>query len=385
MNENNQKAYMNLKEIITTSVNSRASDIHFECFKDEGLIRHRIDGVLKPIKHLSHDQYSAICNEIKLMAEMDSHITNAVQDGRITFDDDPDKDLRVHLSPSVFGETVVIRILSRATPLLALEKQGFSNEQLEQIKRWMTKPYGLILVSGPTGSGKTTTLYSILDKLNKETIKIITIEDPVEYIIQGIVQIPINPKVGRTFPSTMRSVMRQDPDVIMVGEIRDLKTLQIIIQMALTGHLVFSSLHTQTASESIVRIHDIGVEPFLINNTLIGTISQRLARKLCEHCKEEHIPDDLQMETLGLSAGNYYRPKGCEKCGYSGYHGRMGIFEILEMNQEIKEMLLKECNEEELRELAIKQGMITMRQGGLEKAAQGITSIEEVMRVAGAS
>jgi len=383
MTENNQKAYINLKKIITDSINSRASDIHFQYFEDEGIIRHRIDGVLKPVGRRSLEHYNAICYEIKSMAEMDVQITHIAQDGRITFNDDPDKDLRVHVSPCVFGETVVIRILSKSTPLLALEKQGFSTEQLEQIKRWITKPHGLILVCGPTGSGKTTTLYSILDKLNKDSIKIITIEDPVEYTIRGIVQIPINPKVGRTFPSTMRSVVRQDPDVIMIGEIRDTETAQIIIQMALTGHLVFSTLHTQTATESIIRLRDIGVEPFLIDNTLIGTISQRLVRKLCEHCKEEHIPNDIEKEALGLSAEKYYRPRGCEKCGNGGYYGRMGIFEILEMNQEIKEMLLKECNTEQLRKLAIKQGMKTMRQDGLDKAARGITSIEEVIRVAG--
>jgi len=384
MDNNQEKIAREVAEVIKEAFTRGASDIHVECFETEALIRFRIDGVLRVFKKLPSDKYSDYRDNIKTMACMDLQERRVPQDGRIRLNiNDKNLDLRVSTVPCAFGESIVFRILDRSSIKLNIDQVGFNETQLGILKRWYSQPHGIILVTGPTGSGKTTVLYSILNTLNDESIKICSIEDPIEYTFPGINQIAISPKIGLTFSQSIRAVMRQDPDVILVGEIRDLQTSQMIIQTALTGHLALSTLHTNTATEGVIRMRDMGLEPFLIKDTLIGITSQRLVRKLCQHCREEYEPEALTLEYLGLSKQAFYRAKGCENCNNFGYRGRTAIYELFEWTNGCKNLLLRNCNDNELRRQAISEGMATLWQDGISKAVQGVTSLEEILRVIG--
>jgi len=286
----------------------------------------------------------------------------------------------------VHGENVVLRILDKANMTLGLDSLGFPKEELKQFEEILSQPYGIILVTGPTGSGKTTTLYSALQKLNKENINMMTVEDPVEYQFPRIRQVQINPKAGLTFATTLRSFLRQDPDIIMVGEIRDLETAQIAVQAALTGHLVLSTLHTNDAPTTFTRLVDMGIEPFLVSSSILGVLAQRLMRKVCGKCKEEYVPSPAVLETLQLkvkdvSGVKLFRGKGCQLCGNTGYKGRTGIYELLRVDISMQELILKKASADDIREAAIKRGLRTLRQAAIEKMLAGVTTPEEVARV----
>ena len=373
-----------VNSMISQAVGERASDIHIEPHEDEIVIRFRVDGVLRPVMTFPKSLHSLLTTRIKVMAGMNIAEKRLPQDGRIlTSVDGRDLDLRVSTLPTVYGEKVVMRILDRSDILIGLEKLGLLEDSLEKIKRLISTPYGLILVTGPTGSGKTTTLYSMLKELNSTERNIVTVEDPVEYQLEGVNQVQVNEKAGLTFSSILRSVLRQDPDIIMVGEIRDTETAEIAIRSALTGHLVLSTLHTNDAPSAIARLIDMGVEPYLVASSVIGVIAQRLARRVCEHCKEKKVVSESDIWSKeGIEPGTvYYAGKGCEECGYTGYRGRIGIFEIMIMSEEIQRLTVDHAPASQIRERAIKEGMITLREDGIRKIKGGITTPDEVIRV----
>lgn len=304
------------------------------------------------------------------------------QDGRIkgTYGGRP-IDIRVSTIPTVYGESIVMRLLDKESSFLTLEELGMDSETLKKYESLIHKPYGMILITGPTGSGKTTTLYASLDRINSPDKKIITIEEPVEYLMKGINQIQVKPKIGLTFASGLRHIVRQDPDVIMVGEIRDLETAGIAIHAALTGHLIFSTLHTNDAPGAMTRLMDMGVENYLVSSTLIGVVAQRLVRRICNSCKVEYrVPEELKKE-LRINQDILWRGTGCERCSNTGYRGRIGIFELLVVNDDIRNMIMAKATSRELKEKAISLGMKTLRQDGIEKVMKGITTAEEVLRV----
>ena len=373
-------AEQRLLGIIRSAVERRASDVHFEIYDDGPRIRLRIDGVLSEVEHPSGEEYRGLIAAIKTAANLELNEQPMLQDGRIQLDDGID--LRVSIVPCYRGEAVTMRILARSQVCLTLDRVGLTEEQHRTLERWITSPNGVVLVTGPTGSGKTTVLYSMLERVNEPSVKVCSIEDPIEYTFNGINQLAINPKAGITFASAARATLRQDPDIILVGEIRDRDTAYVIIQAALTGHLVFSTLHTNTAPHAVIRLRDIGVEPFLIKETVIGVTSQRLIRKLCVHCREEYEPEALAIERFGLPAGTYYRPVGCDQCA-GGYRGRVAVLELFEPSSACKEMMVRGCTEAELRSQAVSDGMVTMWQSAVAKAREGITSIEETTRVVG--
>jgi len=371
--------------ILTQAVRDRASDIHVEPDEDALRIRFRIDGILyeipPPPKHLE----LAVISRIKVLANMDIATTRIPQDGHFKRRiEGREVDARVSTIPTIYGENVVIRILNPATALLNLDELGFSPEALTQFEEMLSHPWGTILVTGPTGSGKTTTLYSALNRINTIEKNIITIEDPVEYRLNLIRQIQVNPKAGLTFANGLRSIVRQDPDIIMVGEIRDLETAEIAIQAALTGHLVFSTLHTNDAPGAITRLVDMGIEPFLVSGAVTGIVAQRLVRRICPKCKESYKPNKTLLQKLGLEKNKdyvFYRGKGCQQCKETGYKGRVGLFESLRISDEISELIVKEISSIAIKKRAEKEGMESLKRDGLSKALQGITSIEEVTRV----
>jgi len=376
--------FLNL--ILLQAIKARASDIHFEPFEREFKVRYRVDGILyemtPPPKHLA----LPITSRIKVMANLDISERRLPQDGRIDLvvGGNP-VDLRVSTLPTIFGESVVMRVLDRSVISLDLEEVGFSEAELESFRRLIKRPHGIILVTGPTGSGKTTTLYSALNELNSVEVKIITTEDPVEYEIEGLIQIPINPDIGVTFASCLRSILRHDPDIILVGEIRDLETAEIAIEASLTGHLVFSTLHTNDAPTAITRLIDLGVEPFLISATLEAVIAQRLVRKICPRCKTPYTPTPEMLMELGLKPDEvegrqFYYGKGCEFCNHTGYKGRTAIFETMMMNRELRELVAASKPTEIIRAKALEYGMHTLREAGIIKIFDGITTIEEVVR-----
>lgn len=372
--------------IILDAVENRASDIHFEWVTGKLRVRLRVDGCLRESTvPIPAEMQNQVITRLKIMAGMNEKETRVPQDGRIQINaKGKNYDLRVSVVPYATGESFVIRILFRQTGLFKLDQIVITPANLEKMKQWIKRPNGLIIASGPTGSGKTTLLYSMLEELNSPEIKITTVEDPVEYIIEGINQQPVRSDVGVTFARAIRSHLRQDPDVMMIGEIRDLETAQLEIQAALTGHLVLTSLHTNGAPETIRRLLDIGVEPFLVNSTLIGTVAQMLVRKICEHCKEEYKPESWVMDLLGQhKPKQFLRGKGCEKCHNTRYRGRIAIHEMLELDDPLRKLVSRDAGAAELRKQAIESGMITMRQDGIEKVKQGITTIEEVMQVCG--
>ena len=382
--DNRVKRLLNL--VLLQAIKDKASDIHFEPFEDEFKMRYRIDGVLyemiPPPRHMA----TPIVSRVKVMANLDIAERRLPQDGRIELvvNGEP-VDLRVAVLPTMFGESVVMRILDRGNVNLDLEKVGMRPDDLDTFRQLIHKPNGIVIVTGPTGSGKTTTLYSALAELNKTSEKILTAEDPVEYDIDGLMQVQINAEVGLTFAAALRSFLRQDPDIILVGETRDLTTAQIGVQASLTGHLVFTTLHTNDAPSSIARLLDLGLESFLITATIEGILAQRLVRKVCQRCKEAYTPteDELSMLMLtpeDLEGRSLYRGTGCDFCNQSGYKGRMGIFECMVMDDNIRDLIMKQASTQLIRNEARKRGMRTLRQGGLLALYEGLTTIEEVVK-----
>jgi len=368
--------------LISSAITERASDIHLEP-EDDGLhIRVRVDGLLRETAVLPKHLQSAVISRVKILSELDIADSRTPKDGRFRFTvNNREVDLRVSTFPTIYGENAVLRILDKSGGLMRLEDLGFTEEMLNQYRRATRRPYGLILVTGPTGSGKTTTLYATLAILNTQEKNIITIEDPVEYHLKMVRQSQVNPKAGLTFASGIRSILRQDPDIIMVGEIRDLETAQTAIQAALTGHLVLSTLHTNDAVGAIVRLLDMGVEPFLIASALVGVVAQRLVRSVCPRCKEPHAVPPHLLNSLGLGLQvTFHRGRGCHFCRDTGYRGRVGIFEFLLMSDPQRELIMARASVAEMKRLALQEGMQELRTDGIRKAARGVTSLEEVLR-----
>jgi len=376
--------------VMIQAIRDQASDIHFEPDEKELRVRFRIDGFLYEILTLPKALHPALTSRIKILAEMDIAETRLPQDGNFNIRmENRSFEIRVSTFPTIYGENVVLRLLDQTSPLLTLEELGFSDEMLQQYKQLLRKSNGMILVTGPTGSGKTTTLYASLNMINSLDKNIITIEDPVEYRLSLIRQTQVNPKAGITFATGLRSILRQDPDVIMVGEIRDLETSEIAIQASLTGHLVFSTLHTNNAPEAITRLLDIGVEPYLISSSLIGVLAQRLVRTICPQCKILSPPDPELLREVGDLVNSlkespaFFRGKGCPFCKGSGYRGRIGIFELLLVNDRIRRLISEKASMERIREVARETaGLRSFREDGLLKVLRGITTREEVDRVA---
>jgi len=375
-----------LNTVLMQAIKERASDIHFEPFEEEFKMRYRIDGVLyemvPPPKYIA----MAIASRIKVMANLDIAERRVPQDGRIplVIGGNP-VDLRVAVLPTIFGESIVLRVLDRSNVSLDLDKLGMREDDMRQFRQLIDKPNGIVLVTGPTGSGKTTTLYAALNELNSIEDKLITTEDPVEYDIDGIVQVQIRQEIELTFARCLRSILRQDPDIILVGEIRDKETAEIATQASLTGHLVFSTLHTNDAPSSIARLLDLGVEPFLITATLEGILAQRLCRRSCSNCKEEYKPTEEQLMELELlpedvKGKTFYRGRGCSLCNSTGYKGRLAICEIMILDDEMREMIMNHASTNLLRNAARKRGMRTLREVGLLAIYEGLTTIEEVVK-----
>lgn len=371
--------------LITRAVEGRASDIHIEPFEDEVKVRYRIDGVLHDIESVPKRLQAAIVSRIKIMAKLNIAERRLPQDGRIRLKvGEGEIDFRVSTIPVLYGESLVMRILRKEGIVIDLDLLGFPPKTLADLSQLITKPNGIILVTGPTGSGKTTTLYGALDKINSPDKKIITVEDPVEYQLKGVNQIQVKPQIGLNFATTLRHIVRQDPDVIMIGEVRDLETAEIAIQSALTGHLVFSTLHTNDAPSAITRLIDMGVENFLLSSTVRGILAQRLVRVVCPECKERDS-SSADREALGaLGIGSdvpLFKGTGCEKCAFTGFYGRTGIYELLIVNDEMRKLVLKGADANQLREVAMRLGMKTLLQSGTEKIRAGMTTLSEVLRV----
>ena len=372
--------------VLLLAIKDQASDIHMEPFEDEFKIRVRSDGVLyemvPPPRHLGN----AITTRIKVMANLDIAERRLPQDGRIELNVGGNPvDLRVSVLPTMFGESVVLRVLDRTVVQLDLEKIGMDPTTLARFRELIKLPNGIILVTGPTGSGKTTTLYSALNELNEIDTKIITTEDPIEYDIDGLVQIQVNPDIDVTFANVLRSILRHDPDKILVGEIRDYETAEIAVQSALTGHLVFSTLHTNDAPSSITRLRDMGIPPFLITATVEGILAQRLVRRICTECRTQFEPSDellleLQLPVEQARRYNFYYGKGCQRCNNSGYKGRTGIFELMTITDDIRDLISANASTDDMRNLARAQGMTTLREAGLRLIFDGVTTIDEVVR-----
>ncbi|MBN2455557.1 MAG: Flp pilus assembly complex ATPase component TadA [Sedimentisphaerales bacterium] len=378
------KKLLNL--VLLQAIRDKASDIHFEPFENEYKMRYRIDGVLyemvPPPKHIA----AALSSRIKVMADLDIAERRLPQDGRIALAvQGRPVDLRVSVLPTMFGESVVLRVLDRSQVRLDLGKLGLRQNDLKVVRQLIRKPNGIIIVTGPTGCGKTTTLYSALLELNDVETKIITTEDPIEYDIDGLVQVQMKPDIGLTFARCLRSILRQDPDVILVGEIRDLETAEIAAQASLTGHVVFTTLHTNDAPSSIARLLDLGVEPFLVTATLEGIVSQRLVRRICEKCRTPFEPTESQLSDLGLNPDDvrdkqFYYGRGCNKCNNTGYRGRIGIFEIMIFNDEIRNLVMNRASTNILRTAAQKAGMRLLRDNGLAAIYDGVTTVEEIVK-----
>ena len=384
--------------LLASAQNADASDIHIEAEEKEIFIRFRLDGILHIVATVPSDKWKKIVNRVKILAGLKINVNDVPQDGRISIYMSNDKlDIRVSTLPTAFGESIVMRLLKSTATSIEFSDLGITGKALKDLEKEVKRPNGMIITTGPTGSGKTTTLYAILNKINDEGNKVITLEDPIEYQMKGISQSQIDHSKDYTFASGLRSIMRQDPDVIMVGEIRDLETAETAIQAALTGHMVVSTIHTNDAAGAIPRFLSMGTKPFLLAPALNAVIGQRLVRKICNHCKEETQLDDANLEKvknimseispasgvkINLDKLKFYKGKGCPKCSDIGYKGRVGIYEIFAMDKEIEGVILSnKVSEYEMREIAVKKGMVTMPQDGILKALEGITSIEEVFRV----
>ena len=375
-----------LNMVLLLAIKDHASDIHMEPFEDEFRIRIKAEGVLyemvPPPRHLAF----AITTRIKVMANLDIAERRLPQDGRIELmvGGHP-VDLRVSVLPTMFGESVVMRVLDRSVVNLSLENVGMDEDTINTFRKVIDRPNGIILVTGPTGSGKTTTLYSSLSEMNDVKDKLITTEDPVEYDIDGIIQIPIDHDVGVTFASCLRAILRQDPDIILVGEIRDLETAEIAIQAALTGHLVFSTLHTNSAPATVTRLKDMGIPTFMTCATVEAILAQRLVRRICTKCREETSPNVELLTELGMTkdqiAGkSFFRGSGCDQCNNTGYNGRIALFELMIMNDKIRDMIMSNCSTDDLRDEAERDGMVTLREAGLNMAYDGVTTLDEIVR-----
>jgi general secretion pathway protein E len=373
--------------IITRAIEMRASDIHFEPFEDRFRVRYRVDGVLHDVESPPKRLQSAIVSRVKIMAKLNIAERRLPQDGRIMLRvKGKEIDFRVSSVPTIYGESTVLRILDKSSIVLDIEKLGFPEDTMRGFRTLIERPHGIILVTGPTGSGKTTTLYCALEKINSPEKKIITVEDPVEYQLRGINQIQVKPAIGLTFANALRSIVRQDPDVILIGEIRDAETAEIAIHSALTGHLVLSTLHTNDAPSAITRLIDMGMEDFLLSSTIIGILAQRLVRVACPYCQVPATPDPAIQRELKLDGSkrtdvHIIEVKGCERCSYTGYWGRSGIFEFLEVNDTIQRLILEKKESHLIKEVARKSGMRTLREDGWMKVKQGVTTIPEVLRV----
>ncbi|MEW6262536.1 MAG: type II secretion system ATPase GspE [Thermodesulfobacteriota bacterium] len=379
-----------VNRVLFQAMSERASDVHIEPAEGQAKIRFRIDGVLYDRLSPPKSYLPFLCSRLKVMSDLDIAERRLPQDGRFQFNvAEKSVDVRVSIIPTAGGERVVLRLLDKATALLGLEDLGLTGADLEAFLRLIAQPHGIILVTGPTGSGKTTTLYAALSRLNTRELNVITIEDPVEYDLPGVGQIHVNPKVGLDFARGLRSVLRHDPDVIMIGEIRDLETAEIAIQSSLTGHLVFSTLHTNDAPSAVTRLVDMGVEPYLVSSAVIGLAAQRLVRLLCPFCREPEEPSPRALARAGLPADalageTVYRPRGCGQCLQTGYRGRTGIYELLIATEPIRRVMASTGEAGEIRRAALAAGMKPLVLAGLEKVRQGKTALEEVLRVTSA-
>jgi general secretion pathway protein E len=371
--------------LIEGAISSEASDIHIEPFEDTLRIRYRIDGILYEQEAPPRRLQAAVTSRIKIMAEMNIAERRLPQDGRIRVTLHGQRvDIRVSTIPTVHGESIVMRLLQRSSVFHPLEKLGFPADTLKRFEGLIKRPHGILLVTGPTGSGKTTTLYAALDKINAPGVKIITVEDPVEYQLKGVNQIPVKPKIGLTFANGLRHIVRQDPDVILVGEIRDLETAETAIQASLTGHLVFSTLHTNDAPGAITRLQDMGVEAYLVASVLEGVLAQRLVRRICENCRVPDTPSRADLDALGIEVSHdatLFRGKGCEECRGTGYRGRSGIYELFVLDEDARSLILRRASTRDIRQHAIQRGMATLRMDGFKRACEGQTTIEEILRV----
>ncbi len=373
--------------IIRQAVSDRASDIHFEPYEKELVVRFRIDGILYKVFTPPKKFQPAIISRVKIMANLNIAENRLPQDGRIQIKiGGKDIDIRVSVFPTYYGERIVLRLLNKTDMKFDLDSLGMDDYSFDVFKSIITKTHGIVMVTGPTGSGKSTTLYSVLMRLNNPDVNILTVEDPIEYQLTGVGQMQVKPKIDLTFAAGLRSILRQDPDIIMIGEIRDLETAEIAVQAALTGHRVFSTLHTNDAASGITRLIDMGVEPFLIASSVNAFIAQRLVRVICPHCKTTYKPTPAQLSDLGLKPsalqkGMLYQGKGCEKCLNTGYAGRLGIYEILPVTSTIRKLILTQADASEIKEAAMVEGMKTLLQDGLSKAIKGLTTVEEVLRV----
>ena len=371
--------------LVESAIAAEASDIHIEPFEDTLRVRYRIDGILFDQESPPRRLRDAVTSRIKLMAEMNIAERRLPQDGRIRVSLHGRRvDIRVSTIPTVHGESIVMRLLDRASVFLPLEKLGFGSDTLKHFEALIQRPHGILLVTGPTGSGKTTTLYAALEKINSPDRKILTIEDPVEYQLKGVNQIPVKPKIGLSFATGLRHIVRQDPDVILVGEIRDLETVDIAIQAALTGHMVFSTLHTNDAPGAIPRLQDMGAEPYLIASVLEGVLAQRLVRRICQACRTPETPSAADIEALGVEAPpgvTLYRGLGCDECRNTGYRGRTAIYELFTITEDVRSLILRRASSREIRRLAVEAGMTTLRMDGWSRACEGVTTVEEVLRV----
>ena len=375
-----------LNHLLMQAIADKASDIHMEPFEDEFKVRYRIDGVLYEMLPVPKPLAMPLVSRVKVLAKLNISERRLPQDGRVemTLPSGP-VDLRVAVLPTMFGESVVLRVLDRSNVQLALDRIGLRDDDLENVRALINKPNGIVIVTGPTGSGKTTTLYAALNELNTPDTKLLTAEDPVEYDIEGLVQCQVNHEQELTFAKLLRSFLRQDPDIILVGEVRDLETAQIAIQASLTGHLVFTTLHTNDAPSSVARLLDLGVESFLLTATLEAIVAQRLTRRICTQCKEEFLPSEEQLMELSLrpqdvGGRTFFRGRGCERCNKSGYKGRLAIFEIMVMNDDLRELIMQQASTSVLRHEARKRGMRTLRECGLLSIYDGQTTIDEVVR-----
>jgi general secretion pathway protein E len=373
--------------IIRQAVSERASDIHFELFEKDLVVRFRIDGILYRMFTPPKKYQDAVISRIKIMANLNIAENRLPQDGRIQIKiGGKEIDIRVSVLPTHYGERIVLRLLNKSDIDFSLDSLGFSAEMLKKYDELINITHGIILVTGPTGSGKSTTLYSMLTRLNSEEVNILTVEDPIEYQIFGIGQMQIKPKIGLTFASGLRSILRQDPDIVMVGEIRDAETAEIAVQSALTGHRVFSTLHTNDAASGVTRLMDMGIEPYLITSSVNAFLAQRLVRKICPHCIESYKPEAIELQRANIKKtdlikGVLYRGKGCDKCLNTGYSGRLGIFELLPLSDDIKRMIMAKEDAGRIKAQGVSEGMVLLLQDGIAKVIRGVTTLEEVLRV----
>lgn len=382
---NNSPAVKLVNSLLEQAIKTRASDIHIEPFEQYIRVRLRIDGELQETMRAEIKTLSALVTRIKIMGNMNIAEKRIPQDGRIAYSfQGKEFDLRVSVLPTVFGEKIVMRIAETRASAISKTQLGFQEEDLKKFDTLLKNPHGIILVTGPTGSGKSTSLYTALKELNQLDVNIITVEDPVENVIEGINQVNVNVKAGLTFASALRSILRQDPDIVMIGEIRDGETAEIAVKAAITGHLVLSTLHTNDAPSTVNRLVDMGIEPFMLSSSLVGIIAQRLVRRICNSCKHEYTPSEAEARALGITDPNFklYKGTGCKECNNTGFRGRIGIYEILVVNKEVREAISRRLPSEALKDICIKNGMKTLKDSGFQLVLKGVTTIEEVFGVA---